>query len=382
MHKVSIVALHCIFLGTLLTPALAHKQVVVVPLGADADPVTIRVAEDAGIVTIPINRSEGSEGNVTVMFRTLNGSATNSEDYSGIPTPIPVTWPDGNTNQRTISLPIFPDNLLEKDETFKVQITSTDPDLTDSRSEAIVVIEDVPPGKIQFEIDNYTVSESAGTITLTLMRFGGDEGEINVSIRTFDGTATNGLDYFGIQAPISITWPDGNSNVRTTPLPLVNHSISEGIENFTIEISSANSDWLSTQKVANVSIRESNIFLLNQGKIRIIPPTERVLETAASITLELERFGGSFGTISAELTTIDGTAINGQDYTGIVSPIPITWSDGDTATKTLTLPIHKDSRLEAKETFTVNLAGSYVGFPSQAIVTIKDVPPGKIHFGE
>jgi hypothetical protein len=80
------------------------------------------VDEGAGMVTILVTRTGGSEGTVTVAYATFNGTATAPGDYTS--TSGTLTFGDGVTEQ-TIVVPITNDVLPEPDETFT--ITLSDP---------------------------------------------------------------------------------------------------------------------------------------------------------------------------------------------------------------------------------------------------------------
>ena len=78
-----------------------------------------RVNEADGTVEITIARTEGSDGVVTVDYRTVDTSATAGEDYeeaSGT-----VTFADGETSQ-TIAIAILDDNEVEGTESFSFTI--------------------------------------------------------------------------------------------------------------------------------------------------------------------------------------------------------------------------------------------------------------------
>ena len=372
-----------LILSGLTTSAYAHNKVVVIPLGDESKPTpqVVRVSEDAGTVTIPLQRTGGSEGELTVRVRTRNGTAMIGQDYSGISVPLTLTWFDGDTSPRTITLPILADNLHEPDESFSLIISSTNPDWVGPRNEIVIVIEDNPPGKIQFELDTYAVSESASTITLTLQRVGGSAGQISANIQTVDGTATNGIDYTGIPTPLTLTWLDGNTNPRTVTLPIASDSISEGRENFSAQISSADPNWVGLPSTATVTI--SDFFIVvGSGKVRLSPLEPKVSETDGTVSFTLERVDGSFLSLSVDVSTTDGSAKINSDYGGIGNPLTLTWPNGNTTPKTVTLPIRRDNLLEGNETFRFNVTGARMVGPSSATVTIKDVPPGKIEIGE
>ena len=95
----------------------------------------------------------------------------------------------------------------------------------------------------------------------------------------------------------------------------------------------------------------------------------------------MTRTGGSSGAVSVTFATSNGTATAPGDYTA-VSPITVSFANGDTASKTVNIPISDDTTVEANET--VNLAltsptgGATLGSPSTAVLTItdNDVAPG------
>lgn len=364
------------------TAVYAHNKVVVVPLGDAFERTKIIVSEDSGNVVIPLKRSGGSAGQLSVFIETIDGSAKSGQDYGGLNSPLEVIWIDGDTSQRTVSFGIIADNLSEGDETFRLRISSANPDWVSDNNELIVVIEDSPTGKVNFELDSYASFEQVGSVTLRLLRLGGDAGEINVDVETFDGSALSGSDYQGLAAPVNIAWPDGNATERTIQLPIIADSVTERIEEFSVAISSANPDWVGEQNRADVSIRDSIIISVAAGKIRLSSPTMSVSESQGAVTLSLERFSGSFGALAVNVSTEDGTAVNGEDYTGLVNPISVVWGSGDTTTKTITLPIQEDVVFEQKETFTLNITGDNVGFPASATITIRDSPPGQIGIGD
>ncbi|WP_194525943.1 Calx-beta domain-containing protein [Zobellia roscoffensis] len=332
-------------------------------------------------VTLSLERVGGSNGEIAVDIQTFDGTATLGDDYSGIPSPLTITWADGNTNPKTVTLPISMDDFIEGDETFTMTIASTNPAWVGTNSTATVTITDVPPGNIQFEQADYLVDEDAGTITLTIERVGSSNGEIAVDIQTFDGTATLGDDYSGIPSPLTITWADGNTNPKTVTLPISMDDFIEGDETFTMTIASTNPAWVGTNSTATVTITD-----VPPGNIQFEQADYLVDEDAGTITLTIERVGSSNGEIAVDIQTFDGTATLGDDYSGIPSPLTITWADGNTNPKTVTLPISMDDFIEGDETFTMTIASTnpaWVGTNSTATVTIIDSDsPGKIQYAQ
>ncbi len=98
-------------------------------------------------------------------------------------------------------------------------------------------------------------------------------------------------------------------------------------------------------------------------------------ETAGSVTLTVQRVGGSTGAVAVTYATSNGGAVAGTDYTATTGTL--SWADGDAADKTITIPI-LDRQLYNGSTkaFTVTLSnatgGATVG-PAFGTTTIASV---------
>jgi hypothetical protein len=112
-----------------------------------------------------------------------------------------------------------------------------------------------------------------------------------------------------------------------------------------------------------------------------------VAESGATLTVTVNRVGGSAGAITVDYATADGTATAGSDYTAAGGTLG--FADGET-TKTFDLTILDDAAtpvFEGNETFTVSLGnptgGATLGTPSSAVVTIvdDDPAPGVLQLG-
>jgi len=108
------------------------------------------------------------------------------------------------------------------------------------------------------------------------------------------------------------------------------------------------------------------------GTIGLIDPAAAASERS-EITVTAQRTGGSGGAVSVTFTTNDGTAIAGADYTATSGTL--SWADGDTADKTVTVPVIVDLRIEIPETLSLDLGqptgGATIGTAS-VVATIAD----------
>jgi hypothetical protein len=193
------------------------------------------VVENAGAVTVVVERTNGSSGEVTVGVDTFDGTATAGQDYPA--TAETVTFADGET-EKTVSIPIFDNNTAEPDETFlaTLNLISGAATIIEPSTTTITILDDdtTPPGVLHFSVSAYAVLEDSGILTITVQRSGGTNDEVQVSYETMNGTAVSGSDY--MSALGTLTFPDGETE-QTFTIMLLDDPGDEGSETFTIQLS-------------------------------------------------------------------------------------------------------------------------------------------------
>ena len=109
-----------------------------------------------------------------------------------------------------------------------------------------------------------------------------------------------------------------------------------------------------------------------RGRIRFDAAGYAAQESAGNVTLTVTRTGNDPTTVTYR--TVAGSGSAGADYTETSGNL--TWSLGDTSSRTITVPVANDGQTEAEETFTVELAhptgGAFVGIPGQSQVKLSD----------
>jgi hypothetical protein len=90
------------------------------------------------------------------------------------------------------------------------------------------------------------------------------------------------------------------------------------------------------------------------GTLQFSAPTYSVNENGGSATITVTRTGGSNGAVGVRYDTGNGTASAGSDYTTASSTL--SWADGDTSSKTFSVPIIDDSIYEGNETVNLTLS--------------------------
>jgi hypothetical protein len=110
------------------------------------------------------------------------------------------------------------------------------------------------------------------------------------------------------------------------------------------------------------------------GTLQFSSATYSGNENGGNATVTITRSGGSAGAVGVSFATSNGTASAGADYTATSQTI--SFADGDTANKTITIAIQEDVNVEGNETVNLSLSnptgGATLGSPSTAVLTIVD----------
>ena len=268
-------------------------------------------------------------------------------------------------------MPIKADRIVEGNET--VNLTLSGPvgvALTPSPSAVLTILEDDLGGVIQFGAAHYSTKEGMASLQILVKRSGGSAGGVTVAYSVTGGTATNGTDF--TLPPATLDFAAGVMS-RTLVVPIANDTDVEGPETFTVTLTNP------TGGASLGPVASTTVTLLDNEPgvptVQLGAAAYRALEPAGStssgfVTLTVRRAGNLTGPSSVTLSTADGTATAGQDYTAQVA-VPVAFAAGQAAA-TVKIPILGDLVDEPDEQFTVSISGTGVIAPSSAIVTIAD----------
>ena len=121
------------------------------------------VNEADGTVEVTILRTEGSDGVVTVDYRTVDAAATSPDDYAA--TSGTVTFADGETSQ-TVSIPIVDDDLAEgiEDFSFTIDNVTGGATLLAPRTARVeITSDDLVPGALTYNGNQYILTSEEVT---------------------------------------------------------------------------------------------------------------------------------------------------------------------------------------------------------------------------
>ncbi len=190
---------------------------------------TVSVGEGAGTGTFRIMLSATRATDLTVGYTEVGGSSTAvvGTDYTALSGSVVV--PAGD-RQADIVVTLTDDSTVAADKTLTLSLTDGSGYVAADPDTAVMTIVNDDRLQVAFEQERYTVSEAAGTVTLSVVASGDSDLAATLAIRFTDGTAIAGTDYTG-DAITSITIPAGVSAVEFD-VPITEDGIDEVNEDF------------------------------------------------------------------------------------------------------------------------------------------------------
>lgn len=199
----------------------------------------IQVAERAVTIHATVRRVGGSEGDLTVRYATEGSTAVAGSDFvakSGT-----LSWGDGDSSPRSISVEILDDSIAEGPEDFAIRLGEPTGGLGGLLSGIqlvrIVANDGMEHGRVVFRPGAATVAEGRASVALTVSRIDGSTGAVSVDYATSAKSATLGADFDAASG--KLTWPDGDVKDRTINVNVANDSTRESDETFDVILSNA-----------------------------------------------------------------------------------------------------------------------------------------------
>jgi len=353
-------------------------------LGFSAATYSVSEVVASGLATINVVRAGGASSNASVLFfTTTNGTATANLDY--LPVTNVITFLPGETN-KTISVPILDDNLIEGNETVLLQLTNLNGALPGQMTATLTIIDnDFAAGTVNFAAPQFGVSEGSNTVLalITVVRTNGTTGVISVDFATRDGTALAGATNDYIRTAGTLSFADGET-MKTFSIPILADTVHETNETVNLELSSPTGGAIiGFQSTAILIITNNDILIY--GNLVFSSATFTNAENVPSAVISVSRVGGSSGAVSVEYaTTTNGTAIAGTHFTPVSGTL--FWANGDAAARTFVVPVINNSFVDGNRTVQLVLSnaggGSSVGNTGSATLVIvdDDTGPGAIGF--
>ena len=188
----------------------------------------VTVDENAGSAVFSVSRAGSTGLAVSADYATNDGTAIAGEDYT--PVVGVLGFAPGETSH-TITVEILDDTLLESDETFDLTLSNpVDALLADASATGTIIDDDTP----HISIDDVKVDEAGGDVLFTLSRAGPTGVNVTLDFATADASASADADYTPQSGSLSIA---SGETTLTIPVPVLDDSLREGDETFTVTLS-------------------------------------------------------------------------------------------------------------------------------------------------
>lgn len=221
-------------------------------------------------------------------------------------------------------------------------------------------------GTVTYSSASYAVSQSAGSLTVTVKRSGGSSGSASVTYATANGSAVGGTNFTA--ATGTLRWADGDASSRSFTVALKKSPAFSGSRTFTVALSRPRRVTLGTPSKATVTIAGS--VASSTGTLGFSSTSYSVAQTSGVVSVTVNRSNGSAGAATVHYATVNGTATSGSQYTAASGTL--SWAAGDAAGKSFTVPISNTTPFSGTKAFSVSLSavtGATLG-TSTANVTI------------
>jgi hypothetical protein len=321
--------------------------------------------------TVIVQLSNPSYQPITVNYTTADATASAGSDY--VAASGSLAFNPGEVS-KTVKVTINGDLIDEIDETFNLTLSGAT-NATISVTPSLITIFDNDGPNITVNDISVLEGDSGlknATFTVTLSAVSPQYVILNYTT-TPGGTATARSDY--AQANNNYVEIPAGQLSATFNLRIIGDLDIEPDETVFVTLSDARGGTI-TDSLGVCTILNDDAA----GALQFSAESYSANENSAA-TINVNRVGGRSGSVSVTFSTADGTATAGSDYTAVSQTI--TFTDGDAARKTITIPLTDDAIVEATETVNLTLGnptnGATLGSPLAAVLNILDNDAGCVY---
>jgi hypothetical protein len=215
--------------------------------------------EDLQSVEIPVIRSEGLEGTVSVVFNTVNDSATAPPDYtatSQLLTFAPGEW------LKLVTVPLALDNTVEGNEAFDVTLTSPTGGAVVVDGTASYLLFDHELAYPFLVVDDLTLTEPGNgqSIATFHVSLTSTDHQVKVNYATVAETATEGLDYQAQSGTLTFPASATLTTLQVT-VPVFADASLEDDETFRLDISGNAGTFIAAATVGEAVVKDGTVVV-------------------------------------------------------------------------------------------------------------------------
>jgi hypothetical protein len=304
---------------------------------------------------------------VSVSYATTNtGTAVLEEDYNAVNGIF--NWETGDCSQKSFSVSIINDSVLEPDETVNVKLSNPTGGAKLTESDAVLTItDDDGPGIIGFykydtEKENL---ENRSKIRFEVIRddfrsCGNGSPPVSVSYATTNiGTAVLEEDYNAVNGILN--WEAGDCSNKYVSVPIINDSVPEEYDetvNVTLSNPTGGAELAESEAVLTIIDDDGSVIGFSQEKYKVGEGDGSAVITAERSQC-VEGFLPEISVSTGKYTTNTSGGIS-SIFLGKFS-----WDKDECGPKTLDIPIVDDTEIEGNETIDLRLSFGF-GYPGSS----------------
>jgi len=281
---------------------------------------------DVQTIQIPITRSNGSDGELTVNYQSINVNSTSnniSDDYTS--TSGELIWSHGDSSTKKIEVIITEDENIEPNEKFKIIISTPSNGVITTQEHTITILDnDSRKGTFSFSSPILSINEGE-SITAKIIREDFNTGDVDIELELH---TLNNLEQTQIALSSStISFTEGQSEAEVTISVKDNGIYNEGQTAILEILNLDNQIELGSGYLSPIAISESSLKP-TYGEFKIAYPISIQEGSSESITFTRETTVGDIqGTVVLKLTPA-------SDRVSIETEI-LTFSEGENEVTTI-----------------------------------------------
>ncbi|KAF8770073.1 Adhesion G-protein coupled receptor V1 like protein [Argiope bruennichi] len=351
---------------------ISNPTVVISIIDDDMKPGTFKlerpsyeVFENDGTITIGVIRTDGTDGEISVKYKTIPKTAQFYKDF--IPVEGELVFGE-KQNRKDIVIKIVDDEVRESTKTFEVQLLDPKPGVGVinfrrfmSNPTAVISIRDndMKPGILLLEKPSYTAYENGGTIELAVVRREGQDGQVRVRFQTIPQSAQDGQDFETQMGDLVFEEGELRKQIR---IKIQDDNVREPEEIFEVRLldptpgpGTINFRGLGITPSATVTIIDDD---MNAGVLELERGIYEVMEDAGVVRVNVVRTGGQDGRITVQYQTKSLTANENRDFVPVSGEL--VFEEGELR-KSIEVRIQDDTEEGTLETLEVLLLNPIPG---------------------
>ncbi|MBP7864816.1 MAG: hypothetical protein KA419_02620 [Acidobacteria bacterium] len=345
-----------------------NDPLAVIMMGTDLS-VTEGAGGETAVASFTVNLLSPSGRTVTAEVYTTDGTALHGYDYTALVQTL--TFSPGETSKQ-VPVSVTGDYKDEYDETFDLNVrNAVNATIADSTTRCTILDDDGPP---TVSIGDVTVTETdAGTqdATFVVTLAATSPNTVTVDWATANGTALQPSDYTAGSGTLSFA---PGQFAQAVKVPVAGDTLDEDNETFRVDLSNpVNAPLGDAQGVCTINDNDPQAVLMMGTDITVTEGDGATVNAVFTVNL----LAASGKTVSAEVYTSDGTAVQPDDYTALTQTL--TFTPGQTS-KTVTVAVKGDTLDESDENFVLNVHNpvnaTIADSTSHCTITDNDDPAG------